>query len=1191
MRVLKALQLMKLKRLDIHGFKSFYHRTTVVFDEGITGIVGPNGCGKSNIVDALKWVMGEQGAKSLRGASMEDVIFNGSGQRGPMGICEVSLTFQNDGKSEVPQRWIDVPEIAIRRRLERSKGSDYSVNKQRCRLADVQDLLSGTGVASGPGGRRAYAIIEQGQISKIVSAKADERRLLIEEAAGISRYRQRRQLAERKMVSTEQNLERVDDIVSEVERQMRSLRRQAKKAERFREYRDEARQIAVLVALFDYLELKDGLEQQRTQVESLLNAEKDSIVAVQTAEATRLAVQTQERDIALKVNATSARLRRVEETVLVARERIAGYARERDMLHAQLNQAQRDLAVGEGRRSELELELDETVARCSQLEAESGELKSMVTQRVDAHKDSARRVIEARADLEGHVRKEAQEVQVITRARADLEMGVRMQRELAIRRERLAQQNQGQRDRLASHMETVSDCKTRLIDAQAAEALAETGLQTATKDAQASRGHLDQCVEKERDLRDQIVTKTSRHDSLIELERRRDDLSDGCKSILDAQLEGCLGPISGLWDVPQEYEAALQSALSINMDAVVMDSMASKRAAIVYASEAETSKVLLAQMNTASVNRTTQLPAGNTAIGYLVDLINPSKGRDLLAHCISDALLVESIDDALEVLEKGFSGSVVTRAGDRFLADAIACVGRAGDDLGPLQRKREIRQLATEIDELKAAHEALKSALDEARQAVDAARHTLDEARTQARTTAIVRAEQQKEFEQLERQRVLLAQSTERFDLEMAEIERQLETNQSLEQDAKGRLRDAESNRGDHQRTIRDAEDIVSQREQIRDQALGDMHDAKARANTVGERLIGMRTLVSRLERQINEIQVRRERVVSVGDDVERRLAELQALVESDKTQCALDEESAAEFSGELASVKSEHETLREKVLQVDDSLENTRAKRDEIRTRLGDGKLELESIKLRADNIALRMKERYQVELMEAADNMEGLERPGPESVVRLEELEILLEKMGDVNVSAIDEFEAVAERFEFLTTQRDDLLSALADLESAIKEIDQTSKALFIETFEAVRGHFRELFPRLFRGGEADLELTNPDDLLATGINMNVSPPGKKIQSVELLSGGEKAMCAIALIFAVFRHRPSPFCLLDEVDAPLDDANIGRFNEVVREIAQRSQVILVTHNKRTMEIADSLYGVTMEESGVSKLVGVRMS
>ena len=1191
MGVIKALQLMKLKRLDIHGFKSFYHRTTVVFDEGITGIVGPNGCGKSNIVDALKWVMGEQGAKSLRGSSMEDVIFNGSGQRGPMGICEVTLTFQNDGKSEVPQRWTDVPEIAIRRRLERSKGSDYSVNKQRCRLADVQDLLSGTGVASGPGGRRAYAIIEQGQISKIVSAKADERRLLIEEAAGISRYRQRRQLAERKMLSTEQNLERVDDIVAEVERQMRSLRRQAKKAERFREYRDEARQIAVLVALFDYIELVAELQEQEAVVSALLDSEKDTIVAVQAAEASRLASQTQERDIALKVTATGDKLRRIEETVLVARERIVGYARERDMLHTQLDQAQRDLAAGEGRRSELERELDETAARCAELESESETFKALVDERVNAHKAAARSVIEARAELEGHVRKEAQEVQVMTRARADLDMGVRMQRELSIRRERLVKQNQGQQERLDGHIKTVNDCKERLALAQNEGASADKNLADSSRVARDARTTLESAVERERNVRDQIVNKTSRHESLVELEQRRDDLSDGCKAVLDADLDGCRGTIAGLWDVPEEYEAALQAALSVNIDAVVMNSFAASQAAFSFVADAATPKVLVAQMDAVAFERTTVLPADANHVGYLVDLINPPHGRELLAHCISDALLVETIEDACHLIEKGFAGSIVTRDGERFVANAIACIGRTGDTAGPIQRRREIKQLGNEISELQTSHDHLKTELDEARERVEGARVDLDEARIAARETAIIRAEQQKEFEQLERQRVLLSQATERFRLEMSELERQLETNQSLEMDAKARLRAAEANRGDHQKTIRDAEEIVSERETVRDQELGAMHDAKARANTIGERLISMRTLVSRLERQINEIKVRRERVVSVGDDVERRLAELKDLVDSDKAQCAVDEQAAAELAIELAAVKAEHETLRDKVAHLDASLEKKRGQRDEIRRHLGDGKLELESIKLRADNLKLRMKERYQVDLSEAVEQMDGLEPPGPESVVRLEELEKLLEKMGDVNVSAIDEFEAVAERFEFLTTQRDDLLNALADLDAAIKEIDQTTKALFIQTFESVRGHFKDLFPRLFRGGEADLELTNPEDLLSTGINMNVSPPGKKIQSVELLSGGEKAMCAIALIFAVFRHRPSPFCLLDEVDAPLDDANIGRFNEVVREIAQRSQVILVTHNKRTMEIVDSLYGVTMEESGVSKLVGVRMS
>jgi chromosome segregation protein len=369
------------------------------------------------------------------------------------------------------------------------------------------------------------------------------------------------------------------------------------------------------------------------------------------------------------------------------------------------------------------------------------------------------------------------------------------------------------------------------------------------------------------------------------------------------------------------------------------------------------------------------------------------------------------------------------------------------------------------------------------------------------------------------------------------------------------------------------------------------MHDAKSRAMTASERLLTMRTLLNRLDLQLKEIDVRRDRVVSVGDNVEKRLAELNIATETDRARCTEAEEQAGVLSSELVDVRTEYERVRERVGKVDSLLEDTRRKRDAVRQKLSDAKVEMESLRLRLETLELRMKERYQVDVVETVVAGADVKQPGPEAVVRLEELEALLERMGEVNLSAIDEFEAVEERYEFLTTQRDDLLTALADLETAISEIDKTTKELFAETFEAVRGHFRHLFPRLFRGGEADLVLTSPDDMLATGINMNVCPPGKKIQSVELLSGGEKAMCAIALVFAVFLFRPSPFCLLDEVDAPLDDANIGRFNEVVREIAQRSQVVLVTHNKRTMEIADSLYGVTMEESGVSKLVGVRMS
>ena len=645
---------MKLKRLDIHGFKSFYHRTTVVFDDGITAIVGPNGCGKSNIVDALKWVMGEQGAKALRGSAMEDVIFNGSGQRGPMGMCEVGLTFRNDDGSPVPQRWAEVTDIAIQRRLERSKGSDYSVNRQRCRLADVQDLLSGTGIASGPGGRRAYAIIEQGQISRVVSAKADERRMLIEEAAGISRYRQRRHIAERKMLSTEQNLERVEDILAEIERQMRSLKRQAKKAERFREYRDEARQIALTIAVIEHSDLVAERARKTDGYNALLDSEKDAVIKVKTSEGSRLAAQTREREAALKVDEYANRLRRIEETVLITRERISSYAREKDMLHAQLDQAKKDLAAGEGRRSELEVEREETAARCTELEELNASLSQDVEKRVTEHKAAVQMLFGARATLEGVQRREAQEIHILSRARADLDNSVRMQRDLAVRRERLIAQNKGHRERFDAHEAVCTDCESRLQDARQRQDAAENQLKETELAAEAARTNLDESVSRERVLRETIVTKTSRRDSLLQLEQRGDGLSDAARHILRAERPECSGTLSALWDVPAAYETALQSLLAAQLDGLVVDSIDGRSTLVEFIRASNLGRIML--MNQAAQSEENQrqdLPDGIQVIGYLVDLIDPPVGAQLLKRCTDDAVLVEDIETPGSLLMAG----------------------------------------------------------------------------------------------------------------------------------------------------------------------------------------------------------------------------------------------------------------------------------------------------------------------------------------------------------------------------------------------------------------------------------------------------------------------------------------------------------------------------------------------------------
>ena len=441
----------------------------------------------------------------------------------------------------MPQRWVDVAEVAIQRRLERTKGSDYLVNKQRCRLADVQDLVSGTGIGSGPGGRRAYAIIEQGQIDRIVSAKADERRLLIEEAAGITRYRHRRRLSERKMHETMQNRERVEDIVSEIERQMRSLRRQAKKAERYREYRDEAQDIAVRAAIFEYRDLVEAYAQQEGVVHALNQAEKDALVAIQAAEAARTAGQARVSEVALRVQKLSDELRSIEERALLARERLLGYARETDSLHAQLDRARQDLAVGEGRRSELETERMETEAKVTELALEVESITALLSERESERKTAVTQLLDARAEHEKLIRLETQEVQALARARADIESSTRRQIELTSRRERLVAQNEVNVGRLRAHEEKRLRITHEKSEADGAAEKAKRDQDEATQALLDAREALQNAVDHERVLRESIVSGRSRHDSLVELDARREDLGEGAQALLNSELSGLLG--------------------------------------------------------------------------------------------------------------------------------------------------------------------------------------------------------------------------------------------------------------------------------------------------------------------------------------------------------------------------------------------------------------------------------------------------------------------------------------------------------------------------------------------------------------------------------------------------------------------------------------------------------------------------
>lgn len=1174
---------MKLKRLDIHGFKSFYHRTTLAFDDGITAVVGPNGCGKSNIVDAIKWVMGEQGAKALRGGAMEDVIFAGSERRGPMGMSEVRLTFTNDGSAEVPARWQDVAELAIERRIERSKGSDYLLNKRRCRLADIQELVAGTGVGSGPGGQRAYAIIEQGQIGRIVSAKADERRLLIEEAAGITRYRSRRRQAERKMAETRDNIERLQDVLGEVESRLRSLKRQARKAERYAAYRDEARDIALRQLVAAWLALSAA--QRQTDAALSRNA-----IALEDEERTFATAVAQRTTAAANARLAEDVARRAGEALSAAEQIAQRLEGELTVLAQQIAAAQERVAGAEAdgahartRQTEIDAELRAAKARKAALDA-ALPLGDDLAAREAAHTGAQQALSAARTRFDRLRAAEAADARAMAKAVAERDASQRQQADLLQRATQAEAQAAAARVEVEAAQTRRAEAQVRLDAAQQAIAEAAEARTAAEAQAQAARGAAQAAAGAERQQMRALADAQGRAKALADLAKRHVGVGAGSKAALTANLPGVKGVVAAALDVPAAWEAAVAVALGDALTGVLVADAPAAEAVLAWLLAKKKGRATVIRADVTPLDPPA-LPAGQGVIGWLVDqLPAPSTFTQALLHGV---LVVESVAAAWAV---DWPGVMVTPDGARIDGRQVLRGGSQAADTSTLSRRREQKALAEQIAQIDAARAqaeeervAHEQARRHAQQAIETARraqHTAELARTEARS-AVQRADAEAE------RAARIAQSG------ATEVDRL----RSAAEDAQARATAAgeaviaaEQAGQDRVAELRAAEAAVQAAQSARDQAIAAVHAAKAERKARLAQLDAARDALNRLIREEKALAdgLARADKIRMTADTERRLFE-----ERQAEQRAHLAEARADASGRASGVRAEREAAQraaDQLATAEAEVETARAARDTRRDALTEARLAAQKHALQADHLAEQVQSRYRRSLGDVVTEYHHQPLPTPADVERLAQLESLIERMGPVNLNAIEECAEIEERHGFLAGQRADLEAALDDLQTAIGRIDRTSRRLFAETFEAVNGHFQRLFPRLFRGGEAELALTDPDDLLGTGIEMRVQPPGKKVQSVGLLSGGEKALCAIALVFAVFHVKPSPFCLLDEVDAPLDDANIGRFNAVVREMAQMSQILLITHNKRTMEIADVLYGVTMEESGVSKLVGVRM-
>lgn len=1185
---------MHLKRVELFGFKSFADRTEIAFDSGVTALVGPNGSGKSNICDAIRWVLGEQSAKQLRGARMEDVIFDGSESRRGLGIAEVTLTLDNsDGALPV-----DYSEVTITRRAFRSGESEYYINKVPCRLKDVNDLLADTGM-----GKESYSVISQGRIDEILSNRPEDRRGLFEEAAGITKFKARKAEAQRKLEETANDLARVGDIIAELESQLGPLADQAAVTRKYNELRGELRHLEVSALAQRTAALRRDYERAGERLGALLGE-------LQVA-ASRLAELEQEADRASAELAEAGRQReeaqRVAGEAAAAHERLIaqldGLAGRSSELTALVAELRTKIAASEARLAALGDEVERAERRRREAESLVHERRVAVAEAeraLEAARGSAASqaalVEQLKETVFGLLAESAEQRNRATAARSE-ESAQRKRLERlaaeAARAEEAGREATARRDAAAATLARVQADREK-----AAERLRIALAARAEAAEQAER-----VAQELRMLTNKSNLLASRVKVLEENERRYDGYARGARAVLQARRRGepaCAGAIGAVVELiaaPPEYGKAIEMALGAAAQNIVVKTEDDARNAIEFLRRSESGRATFLPLSViaAAPLRPDEARAAELlgAVGFADKLVSfAPEYEGVIAWLLGRVLVVRDLDAGVRIARAtGHRLKIVTLDGDVLHRGGSMTGGSYGQETaGLFLRRQEIEVMRGELGEVEREVAALRIREDEFRRAIDAAARTAEEAREQryqaeaaaegaGRELAAAQAELERaaaaaqaaalERETVESELADAIARAEAAETELARLEAALE-------DAKSRLAEAEgAGKRDGAAT-----DELAQALTARKVALAEAEGELARASDACTALAARRA----------ELVAERERLRAESSDAERRLAD----AERERVDCEQRLSAAAEAraaaEAQLAAARAAEEELKSAAAARERESRALRRQSDGLQTKIRECEVERARLEMELGQATGRLMEEYQL----TPDEAERQADPSVDVVVaaaRIEALRSAIRDLGPVNAQAIEEFDRVRDRCEFLRRQQLDLELAKANLLQVIAEMDELMERRFAEQFELIRLNFEQVFRELFGGGRAELQLSDADNLLATGIEIRAQPPGKKLQNLSLLSGGERALTAIALLFAILRVKPSPFYVLDEIDAALDEHNIEKFARFMRRFADHTQFIVITHQKRTMEVADVMYGITMEESGVSKIISVRLA
>ncbi|MFW2373995.1 MAG: chromosome segregation protein SMC [Gammaproteobacteria bacterium] len=1157
---------MRLSKIKLAGFKSFVDPTTINFPSNLTGIVGPNGCGKSNTIDAVRWVMGESSAKHLRGQSMDDVIFTGSSSRKPVGQALVELVFDNSaGKLEGP--YAKYNEISAKRVVTRDGQSKYFLNGTKCRRRDIADLFLGTGL-----GPRSYAIIEQGMISRLIEAKPEELRVFLEEAAGISKYKERRRETETRIRHTRENLDRLDDLREEVDKQLSHLQRQSRTAERYKEFKQEERQYKAEHLALRWRELNKEVENREQAIDEQATRLQQVIAEQRSVEADIEKMREQRTEVNDSLNSVQGRyyklgseISRIEQSIQHQKELYQRQQNDLQELEQALQEAEHTLSHDREQLEEINLILEQ-----SEPELELQREAQITTN--DVLQQAEQAMHEWQSAWEDYNRRAAEPSQEAQVERTRMEQ---LERHIGQLQQRLQKINEEKQD-LQGH-----DLDSELEQLREQNETAEMTRQELEEKVSSVLDSINSIREQNSQLnREQDTLNRELHDNRGQL-ASLEALQQAALGKKETSITGWLqnqgldnqSRLAEHMTVDSGWEKATETVLGQYLEAVCVEGMDGLSSAL-----ADLEQGTLTLFDTQA-----SVASAVTDANRLSDKVSSKWPLDGL---LDGVLVADDVNQALAMrtsLEP--SQSVITRDGIWLGKNWLRVARDKDEKSGVLAREQEIKQLQQRLEELDMQTEDIEQRIQDGRASLQNQEQQreqwqaeLNQAHSQvAQIQAQITARQSRLEQLMNRSQNLQQESTE-LQSQIAREQQDMETARRKRNEAMTQI----------EVLSREREQLTGQRESLQTR----LHEARNKAQSERESVHELAIRIESKRTAKRSLETNIERMTRQLEQQQQRRAELQRLLETGEEPVAGMQEELESLLAQRLEVEEQLAEVRRSLEGIDNELRSHEQKRVEfeqksqmIRSSLEQARLNTQEVKVRRQTVTEQLDETD----FEVGPLLESL---GEHARIddwqrKLDNIAQSISRLGPINLAAIDEYKEQAKRKEYLDSQHGDISEALETLEKAIAKIDRETRSRFKDTYEHVNSRMQEMFPRLFGGGQAYLEMTG-DDLLNTGIMVMARPPGKRISNIHLMSGGEKALTAVALVFAIFELNPAPFCMLDEVDAPLDEANVGRFCALVKDMSKRVQFIFITHNKTTMELSEHLSGVTMREAGVSRLVSV---